>query len=441
MSLSTPPTVRKLQAALHAKAKGSPTFRFYSLYDKLSRSDVLAHAYAASKANGGSPGVDGQTFEDIEAYGLERWLSELAEELRNKTYRPQAVRRVYIPKANGKQRPLGIPTIRDRVAQMACVLVLDPIFEADMPSEQYAYRSKRSALDAVQQVHRLVNTGHTEVVDGDLSGYFDTIPHSELVQCLARRISDGAVLGLIKRWLTAPVEETDSRGHRHRTTRNKDERRGVPQGAPVSPLLSNLYMRRFVLGWKVLGHERRLDAHIVNYADDFVICCRGSAEQAARTMRSMMVRLKLTVNEAKTHIRRLPDETFDFLGYTIGRCYSPKTGRAYLGTRPSKKTVQALFARISEMTTRRTLLKDVTAMVAELNRALRGWANYFSLGPVSKAYRAVDAHATRRLRRWLCEKHKVSNGGYTRYPDRYLTERIGLVRLPLLRRSYPCARA
>ena len=441
MSLSTPQTVRDLQAALHAKAKGSPTFRFYSLYDKLSREDILAHAYATSKANGGSSGVDGQTFEDIEAYGLERWLGELAEGLRNKTYRPQAVRRVYIPKANGKQRPLGIPTIRDRVAQMACVLVLDPIFEADMPSEQYAYRSGRSALDAVQQVHRLVNTGHTEVVDGDLSGYFDTIPHSELMQCLARRISDGAMLGLIKQWLTAPVEETDDRGHRHRTTRNKDEGRGVPQGAPVSPLLSNLYMRRFVLGWKVLGHDRRLDAHIVNYADDFVICCRGSAEQAATAMRSMMARLKLTVNEAKTHLCRLPEETFDFLGYTIGRCYSPQTGRAYVGTRPSKKKVQGLFTRISEMTSRRTLLLDVQVMVAQLNRLLRGWANYFSLGPVSKAYRAVDAHATSRLRRWLCEKHKVSNGGYSRYPDRYLTERLGLVRLPLLRRSYPCANA
>jgi group II intron reverse transcriptase/maturase len=441
VSLTTPETVRNLQAALHAKAKGSPNFRFYSLYDKLFRADILAHAYATSKANGGSSGVDAQTFEDIEAYGLERWLGELAEELRNKTYRPQAVRRVYIPKANGKQRPLGIPTIRDRVAQMACVLVLDAIFEADMQPEQYAYRSGRSALDAVQRVRWLVADGRTEVVDGDLSGYFDTIPHTELVQCTARRISDGAMLGLIKQWLTAPVEETDDRGHCHRTTRNKDEGRGVPQGAPISPLLSNLYMRRFVLGWKTLGHERRLDAHIVNYADDFVICCRGTAEEAATAMRSMMTRLKLTVNEEKTHICRLPEETFDFLGYTIGRCYSPQTGRAYVGTRPSKRKVQGLFARISEMTSRRTLLLDAQVMVVQLNRLLRGWANYFSLGPVGKAYRAVDAHVTSRLRRWLCEKHKVSSDGYTRYSDRYLTERLGLVRLPLLPRNYPRANA
>jgi group II intron reverse transcriptase/maturase len=436
VSLQTPRTVQKLQAALHAKAKGSPGFRFYSLYDKLFRADVLAHAYASCKANGGTAGVDGQTFADIEAYGVERWLRELAEELRNKTYRPQAVRRVYIPKANGKMRPLGIPTIRDRVAQMACVLVLDPVFEADMQPEQYAYRPGRSALDAVQKVHALVNTGHREVVDGDLSGYFDTIPHAELGRSVARRISDGALLHLIKQWLTAPVEETDDRGRCHRTTRNKDEGRGVPQGAPISPLLSNLYMRRFVLGWKALGHEKRLDAHIVNYADDFVICCRGTAEEAGRAMRDMMKRLKLTVNEDKTHVCRLPEETFDFLGYTIGRCYSPQTGRAYLGTRPSKKKVQGMFARISEMTSRRSMLLDIQALVGQLNRLLRGWANYFCLGPVSKAYRAVDAHVTSRLRRWLCEKHKVSSGGYSRYSDRYLTHQLGLVRLPALRTSY-----
>jgi len=448
MGLTTPQTVRNLQAALHAKAKGSPNFRFYSLYDKLFRADVLAHAYAVSKANGGSPGVDAQTFEDIETYGRERWFGELAEELRSRTYRPQAVRRVYIPKANGKQRPLGIPTIRDRVAQMACVLVLDPIFEADMQPEQYAYRSGRSALDAVQQVRQLLADGRKEVVDGDLSGYFDTIPHSELVQCLARRISDGAMLGLIKQWLTAPVEETDDRGRCHRTTRNKDEGRGVPQGAPISPLLSNLYMRRFVLGWKMLGHERRLDAQIVNYADDFVICCRGTAEQAAAAMRGMMDRLKLTVNEAKTRICRLPEETFDFLGYTIGRCYSPKTGWAYIGTRPSKKKVQGMFARISELTSRQTLLLDVQVVVKRLNWLLSGWANYFCLGPVSKAYRAVDAHVSSRLRQWLCEKHKVSSGGYSRYSDRYLTQKLGLVRLPTLRTRYlrahacqPCPRA
>ena len=258
MSLPTLPKVQKLQEALHAKAKGSPEFRFYALYDKVYRADVLWHAYRICQINGGAAGVDGQTFEDIERYGVMKWLGELAEELRTKTYRPSPVRRVYIPKPDGKQRPLGIPTIKDRVVKMAAVLVLEPIFEADLQPEQYAYRPERSALDAVQHVHRLLNSRHREVIDADLSGYFDSIPHAELLKSVARRISDRHMLRLIKMWLEAPVEETDERGRHHRTTRNKDERRGCPQGAPVSPLLSNLYMRRFILGWKSLGHEQRL---------------------------------------------------------------------------------------------------------------------------------------------------------------------------------------
>src|SRR3984957_15180555 len=307
MSLTPPDGVQKLQAALHAKAKGSPDYRFYALYDKVYRRDVLACAYYCCKDNDGAAGTDGQGFEDIEKYGLERWLDELTQELRKRTYRPQAVRRVYIPKPDGKQRPLGIPTVKDRVVQTAALAVLEPIFEADLQPEQYAYRQGRSALEAVQRVQALMIEGHTEVVDADLSGYFDGIPHAELMKSVARRVSDRHLLHLIKMWLEAPVEETDERGRRRRTTRNRDEGRGTPQGAPLSPLLSNLYMRRFILSWKVLGHERRLDAHIVNYADDFVICCRGSAAEAMTVMRDLMTRLKLSVNEAKTRLCRGPD--------------------------------------------------------------------------------------------------------------------------------------
>src|SRR5437660_2475573 len=407
MSLTTPPSVQKLQKALHDKAKGSPNFRFYALYDKVYREDVMAFAYECCKANRGAAGVDGQTFEDIEEYGVKKWLDELTQELKSRTYRPQPVRRVYIPKPDGKQRPLGVPAIRERVAQTAAVLVLEPIFEADLQAEQYAYRADRSALDAVRHVHKLLNTGHGQIVDADLSGYFDSIPHSHLLRSVARRIVDGAMLHLIKMWLEAPVEETDEKGNKHRSTRNRDEGRGTPQGAPISPLLSNLYMRRFVLGWKKLGHEKRLAAHIVNYADDLVICCRGQAEEALATMRDIMMKLKLTVNETKTRVCKLPEEKFDFLGYTFGRCYSPKTGRAYLGTVPSKKRVIRICETISEMTGRKQTLLDQGTVVAKLNRTMIGWANYFCLGPVSKAYRAVDRHARKRLRQWLRAKHKA----------------------------------
>lgn len=429
MRLTTPESVWNLQQSLQAKAKANPTLRFYSLYDKMYRRDVLAFAWRQCRANGGSAGVDGQTFEQIEAAGLGAWLDELTEQLKSKTYRPQAVRRVYIPKADGKLRPLGIPTIQDRVAQMAAVILLAPLFEADLPEEQYAYRPNRGAHDAINAVQGLVNRGHRNVVDADLSGYFDTIPHHELMKSVARRVSDGAVLKLIQQWLEMPVEDTDERGKRRRTTVNKDTGRGTPQGAPISPLLANLYMRRFILGWKQQGWEKRLGAHIVNYADDFVILCRGSAQEAQDRMRKIMQVLKLSVNEKKTKTCQLPQESFDFLGYTIGRCYSTQTGRSRLGTRPARKRIQRLFAEVSERTQRSTLGNPTAEQVATLNRILRGWANYFCLGSVSKAYRAVDSHTRHRLRQWLCRKHKTKGNGMGPYPDEYLYQQLGLLQL------------
>ena len=441
MSLATPPKVQKLQTTLHAKAKGSPGYRFYALYDKVYRRDILEFAYLRCRSHDGAPGVDGQTFEDIEAYGRDRWLDELTTELRERTYRPSPVRRVFIPKGDGKQRPLGIATIRDRVVQMAVVLVLEPIFEADLQPEQHAYRPDHRALDAIRQVHGYVSMGHTEVVDADLSGYFDSIPHAELMKSLSRRLSDRHLLGLIKMWLVAPVEEIDERGRRRRTTRNKDERRGSPQGSPLSPLLANLYMRRFIVGWKVLGHEQRLDAHIVNYADDFVICCRGTASEAMTVMRGMMSKLRLTVNETKTRLCRVPEGTFDFLGYTIGRCWSPVTGKSYIGTKPSAKKIDRLKREISDQTSRKWLWTDVEDRVARLNRMLLGWSNYFGLGPVSASYRAIDRHARDRLRHWLRRKHKLKSRGTTRFPDQYLHDVLGLIRLSDLPKAFPWAKA
>jgi RNA-directed DNA polymerase len=441
MSLVPPESVQKLRNSLHAKAKGSPTYRFYALYDKVYRTDVLHHAYRCCRANGGAAGVDGQKFEDVESYGLSRWLGELQKELKDKSYSPSAVRRVWIPKPDGKQRPLGVPTIKDRVAQMAAVLVLEAIFEADLQPEQYAYRPGRSAHDAVSHVMELLQSGHGQVVDADLSGYFDSIPHAELLKTLARRISDGAMMHLLKMWLCMAVEEADDRGRNHRTTRNRDEGKGTPQGAPISPLLSNLYMRRFVLGWKTLGHQERLKAYIVNYADDLVICCRGGADEALAAMREMMQRLKLTVNETKTRVCTVPKESFDFLGYTFGRLWSPRTGRPYMGVRPAKKRILRICEKVSEATDRRGASRPTQELVGELNRMLSGWANYFSLGTVSRVYNLVDRHVGYRLRMWLNSKHKGPRFLRKRFIDEATALKLGLERLSWRKGSLPWAKA
>jgi len=434
--------VRKLQHTLHEKAKEEPDRRFHALIDKVWREDFLLEAWTRVRRNGGSAGVDGETLADIEKAGVGDWLGDLSRELRDGTYTPQAVRQVLIPKKEpGKFRPLGIPCLKDRVAQTSAMLVLEPIFEADLQPEQYAYRPGRSAKDAVKRTHRLLSQGHHEVVDADLSNYFGEIPHVELLKSIARRVSDGRLLGLIKAWLESPVEEDDGKGGTRRTNRSRRERKGTPQGAPVSPLLSSIYMRRFILGWKLKGYAQRFGAEIVNYADDFCVFGKAPAAEMLAAVKRIMGVLKLPVNARKTRCLRCPEEPFEFLGYRIGWNWRRTNGSRYVGNRPSKASVQDICHRISEKTDRKSVWMDTEAKVAELNRMISGWANYFSLGQVSPAYKSIDRHTTRRLRRWLCHKHKVKSGRYVRFPDARLRRDFGLIHLERRTKTFPWAKA
>jgi RNA-directed DNA polymerase len=409
MSLRTPEAIRTLQRKLYGKAKTEPSFRFYLLYDKVWRADILHHAYDLARANGGAPGVDGMTFERIEAAGLEDWLTRLGEELRAKTYRCQPVRRVMIPKPGGGERPLGIPTIQDRVVQTAAKLVLEPIFEADMDPAAYGYRPGRSASEAIQAVLMLLRQNHTDVVDADLSQYFDTIPHHELMLSIARRIVDRDMLRLIKQWLKAPVETTDG-GGRRRMEGGKASRHGTPQGGVISPLVANLYMNRFLKHWRQSGRGEAWQAHVINYADDFVILSRGHAAEALAWTDRVVTRLGLSLNRTKTRLCDARQERFDFLGYSFGPHCFRQTGRWFIGTSPSKKSVQRLKDKVAAILVPGNM-RPWEGVRDTLNRLVRGWCGYFSPGSHYATDRVVEAHLYDHARNFLARRHKLPTRG------------------------------
>jgi RNA-directed DNA polymerase len=440
MSLQTPDKIRTLQRKLYLKAKAEPDYRFYLLYDKVYREDTLRHAYDLMRANKGAPGVDGMTFAMIEAAGLEEWLSDIRKELIEKTYRPAPVRRVMIPKPGGNgERPLGIPTIRDRTIQAAAKLVLEPIFEADLDPSAHGYRPKRGGHDAIKEVHALICRGYTDIVDADLTKYFDTIPHRELMQSVARRIVDRNVLHLIKMWLKTPVEERDDDGKR-RMSGGRHSTCGTPQGGVASPMLANVYMNRFLKYWRRSGRNGAYQAHVVSYADDFVILSRGHAKEALAWTRQVMTKLGLALNEAKTSIRNARQERFDFLGYTFGPHYYRKDGHWYLGASPSKKSVLRLKRKVGEILTpgNQAPWPEVRD---RLNSLLRGWSTYFGYGTRLIAYRAVDNHVYHSVRRFLVRRHKVPSRGTSRFSDEVVFGERGVLRLRRVHLGAPATAA
>jgi RNA-directed DNA polymerase len=428
--LEPPASVRTLQRALYRKAKSEPTFRFYLLYDKVHRTDVLHHAWALVRANGGAAGIDGVTIAAVEAAGVEPFLARLAEELRTHTYRPAPVRRVAIPKRSGGERPLGIPTVRDRVVQAAAVLVLEPVFEADFQPCSYGFRPKRDAHQAVGDVSRTLAQGYTQVLDADLTAYFDSIPHDRLLAAVARRVTDRHILRLLTRWLRAPVVVERDDGKRE-LRGGKRTRRGTPQGGVISPLLANLYLHAFDTAWRAGGLERRWQARLIRYADDFVVLCRTAVEQVHTVVAQQLQALGLTLNAAKTRVLDVRQQAFTFLGFTVQIVRSPRTGRTFPLVRPSATACQRLRDQVKALTGRDHLALPTPALIAVINRVLRGWVGYFHFGHCTQAFGALRWYTEERVRTYLRRKHRHRTRAYRALPYTVLYDRLGLYRLPM----------
>jgi len=432
--LATPEGIRTLQRKLYTKAKQEPAYRFYALYDKVWRADILNYAYHLVRANKGSPGVDGISFEAIEqTTGIDAFVSELAQDLKEKTYHPSPVRRVMIPKADGSLRPLGIPTIRDRVAQMAVKLVLEPIFEADFCPNSYGFRPKRSAHDAVDAIAEALHRGYTRVIDADLSKYFDSIPHAKLLAVVAERIVDGAILHLIKLWLKAPVMGEAEDGTRKHVGGGKANSRGTPQGGVISPLLSNCYLHLLDRIWERHQLVGKLKARIVRYADDFVVLCGGQVDAPLAMVRRLLDRLDLVLNESKTRIVDARTESFQFLGFSIRVSKSWKSGKSYPHVCPAPKSLAKIKESMKQKTDRRLTPIPLDDVVRNLNASLRGWTGYFHYRNSSQVLDKVKTYAENRLRNHLMKRHKIRNRGEAlqRFPRQKLYADYGLFKVPI----------
>ncbi len=431
--LITPERIRTLQRKLYRKAKQEPAFRFYALYDKVCRADILSHAYNLVRSKRGSAGIDGITFEDIEAdEGVSAYLAELEEELKSKTYKPSPVKRVMIPKADGSERPLGIPTIRDRVAQMAVKLVIEPIFEADFCGNSYGFRPKKSAHDAIDDIAYALNRGYTKVIDADLSKYFDTIPHDKLLTVVAERISDGEILRLVKMWLKAPVAEEGRDGKNRNVGGGKGNRKGTPQGGVISPLLSNLYLHLIDRTWERQHLEKRLGARLVRYADDFVVLCKEETEVPMKVISRLLSRLDLSLNESKTKVLDAQVAIFDFLGFELRIGRSRVTGNFFPHVQPSKKSLCSIKDRISRLTCRKRTPIPLDRIMREVNSGLQGWVGYFHYRNSSRSLSHLKCHVEERLRTHLRKRHKVKERaiGYKRFSSRVLYGKYRLYKVP-----------